>query len=120
MSTHKLVQGDVVLVPFPYSDLTQTKRRPAVVISRNKFNKKSSDVILAAASSNASRKVLAGVKILSTAKDFSQTGLKQSSVICCSKIFTADKAYIDRKLGNLPQDLLEQTCGAVSSLFECK
>ena len=28
----KLVKGDVVVVPFPFSDLTQAKRRPALVI----------------------------------------------------------------------------------------
>ncbi len=27
------VKGDVVVVPFPYSDLSQSKRRPAVVVT---------------------------------------------------------------------------------------
>ena len=30
----KFVKGDVVVVPFPFSDLTQAKRRPALVISK--------------------------------------------------------------------------------------
>jgi mRNA interferase MazF len=29
----KFVKGDVVVVPFPFSDLTQTKRRPAFVLA---------------------------------------------------------------------------------------
>ena len=29
----KFVRGDVVIVPFPFSDLTQTKRRPALVVA---------------------------------------------------------------------------------------
>ena len=29
----KFVKGDVVVVPFPFSDLTQAKRRPALVVS---------------------------------------------------------------------------------------
>jgi len=29
----KFIKGDVVVIPFPFSDLTQTKRRPALVIS---------------------------------------------------------------------------------------
>ena len=34
----KLVKGDVVVVPFPFSDLTQAKRRPALVISTLESN----------------------------------------------------------------------------------
>ncbi|MEK6725726.1 MAG: hypothetical protein AABY54_04135 [Deltaproteobacteria bacterium] len=29
----KFIKGDVVVVPFPFSDLTQSKRRPALVVS---------------------------------------------------------------------------------------
>ncbi|WP_235335003.1 MULTISPECIES: type II toxin-antitoxin system PemK/MazF family toxin [Aphanizomenon] len=29
----EFIKGDVVIVPFPFSDLTQTKRRPALVIA---------------------------------------------------------------------------------------
>jgi mRNA-degrading endonuclease toxin of MazEF toxin-antitoxin module len=36
-------RGDVVLVPFPFSDQTTTKKRPAVIISSNTYNNVSSD-----------------------------------------------------------------------------
>jgi len=39
-------QGDVVLVPFPFTDLSGTKTRPAIVVS-NKLVNRSDDVILA-------------------------------------------------------------------------
>ena len=38
----KFVKGDVVVVPFPFSDLMQTKRRPALVVAELKGD----DVIL--------------------------------------------------------------------------
>jgi len=38
----RFVKGDVVVLPFPFSDLTQAKRRPALVISELKGD----DVIL--------------------------------------------------------------------------
>jgi mRNA interferase MazF len=31
-------KGDVILVPFPFSDQTTTKKRPAVIISSNTYN----------------------------------------------------------------------------------
>ena len=38
--------GDVVLVPFPYTDQTGSKRRPAVVISRRAYNLARPDAVL--------------------------------------------------------------------------
>lgn len=45
-------QGEVILVPFPFSDQTITKQRPAVIVSSNEYNAKRADVIIAAITSN--------------------------------------------------------------------
>jgi len=45
MTTYK--QGDVLLVPFPFTDQSATKRRPAVVLSGHTYNQAHRDVILA-------------------------------------------------------------------------
>jgi mRNA interferase MazF len=44
-------RGSVVLVPFPFTDLSQSKTRPAVVVSPENINIHSPDIILAAVSS---------------------------------------------------------------------
>lgn len=44
-------QKEIVLVPFPYSDLTSVKKRPVLILSNNKFNSKSQDVIVCAITS---------------------------------------------------------------------
>jgi mRNA interferase MazF len=44
-------QGQVVLIPFPFTDLTTTKQRPAVIISSNAYNRTHPDLILAAITS---------------------------------------------------------------------
>jgi mRNA interferase MazF len=44
-------QGDVVLLPFPFTDLTTTKQRPAVVISSEAFNARQRDVVVLAITS---------------------------------------------------------------------
>lgn len=44
-------RGDVVLVPFPFSDLSTTKVRPAVVVSSALYHAEKPDLVLAAVSS---------------------------------------------------------------------
>ena len=44
-------RGDIVLVPFPFTDFSTLKQRPALVISSNTFNNSREDVILVAITS---------------------------------------------------------------------
>ena len=44
-------QGDIVLVSFPFTDLTSSKRRPALVLSPDSFNAVGEDLVLAAVTS---------------------------------------------------------------------
>ncbi|PIW85461.1 MAG: hypothetical protein COZ95_04435 [Nitrospirae bacterium CG_4_8_14_3_um_filter_50_41] len=44
-------RGDVVLVPFPFSDQTATKKRPAIVISSSAYNEVSQDTVILAVTS---------------------------------------------------------------------
>ena len=54
-------QRSVVLLPFPFSDFSNSKKRPALVVSNNEFNKKSEDVVCCLITSNPGVKY--GVKI---------------------------------------------------------
>jgi len=46
------MKGKIVLVPFPFTDLTGVKQRPALVISNNEYNQKNLDVIICGITSN--------------------------------------------------------------------
>jgi len=45
-------QGDILLVPIPYSDMTSMKKRPVLVLSNDLYNKQTEDIIVAATTSN--------------------------------------------------------------------
>ena len=45
-------QGDIVLIPIPFTDLSSQKRRPVIVISNNSYNLKSNDMVVVAMTSN--------------------------------------------------------------------
>jgi mRNA interferase MazF len=49
-------QGDILLIPIPFSDLTSSKKRPVLVLSNNDYNRKTEDIIVAAVTSNITSK----------------------------------------------------------------
>ena len=53
MTSHQ--RGDVVLIPFPFTDLTTTKTRPAVVVSSQLYHQVRSELLLAYVSSQVSK-----------------------------------------------------------------
>ena len=90
----KFVKSDVVVVPFPFSDLTQAKRRPALVIAQLEGD----DVILCQITS---RTVRDTYSISLEDLDFETGNLRQSSNIRPNRIFTADSHIILYKVGTL-------------------
>jgi mRNA interferase MazF len=90
----KFVKGDVVVVPFPFSDLTQSKRRPALVMAALEGD----DVILCQITSRAVRDNYA---LPLEDKDFSAGTLRQPGNIRPNRIFTADSHIILYKVGTL-------------------
>ncbi len=51
----KVKQRDIVLIKFPFSDLSSAKVRPALVISNNQYNSNNLDTVVLAMTSNVSR-----------------------------------------------------------------
>lgn len=45
-------QGDIVLIPVPFTDLSSQKRRPVIVISNDSYNYKADDILVVAMTSN--------------------------------------------------------------------
>mgnify|MGYP001039832887 CR=1 FL=1 len=93
--------GDVILIGFPFTDLSGTKQRPAVVISSNWFNKKGTDVIVAAISSHIPPKIEEDEYLLSP-KEQKLAGLPKQSFVKVGKIITLDQRLVRKKLGHLP------------------
>ena len=90
----KSMKGDVVVVPFPFSDLTQAKRRPALVISALEGD----DLILCQITSQNIRDNYA---VSLTDKDFQTGSLKQPSNVRPNRIFTADGHIVLYRVGGL-------------------
>jgi mRNA interferase MazF len=92
-----LARGDIVLVPFPFTDLTSSKVRPAVIVSADP---QPEDITIAFISSVLPG-ILAETEFLLTAKDknFAASGLKKDSVFKMNKLLTLSSVLIIRRLG---------------------
>jgi len=99
-------RGTIVLTPFPFTDLSGAKVRPAVVISRT--DRPGDDVILAFISSVLPSRLLAtDLSVDPSHPDFRETGLKVASIIKCDKLVTVQRRMILGELGELSSTLLQ-------------
>ncbi len=97
----RFVKGDVVVVPFPFSDLTQAKRRPALVIA----GLEGDDLILCQITSQLIKDKYA----ISINDDNFETGsLKQPSNVRPNRIFTTDSHIVLYRVGNLKMQKLTE------------
>jgi mRNA interferase MazF len=87
---------EVVLVPFPFTDSAEVKKRPAIVLSSRSFNQQSSASVMAMITSATHSPWPDDVHI----RDLSAAGLPVESIIRM-KLFTLDQRLIIRNLGVL-------------------
>lgn len=104
-------RGTIVLVPFPFTDLTAQKVRPALVVSRGA--RRSRDVIVAFVSSVLTSARREHVMVRDTDPGFSRTGLKGNSIIRCEKLATLDRRIVIGVLGRLPNSFLHRVNDAL-------
>jgi mRNA interferase MazF len=103
-------QGDIVVLPFPFADQSDSKPRPALVISNSKVNK-TRDIILAQITSTPRNDEFSFV-ITDTIVTHS---LREYSEIRCHKIFTADKNLVTKKISKIKPEAYSHIYSAINS-----
>ncbi len=100
-----MTRGKIVLTPFPFTDLTASKVRPAIVVSDPA--RIGVDLILAFISSvyNSSTLLPTDELLKMTDADFALTGLKKNSVFKMDKLATVDSAIILGEMGEVSSAL---------------
>ncbi|MBS1605306.1 MAG: type II toxin-antitoxin system PemK/MazF family toxin [Bacteroidetes bacterium] len=106
-------QGDIVLVPYPFTNLSEDKVRPAVIISNSSINK-GKDVILAQITST-----VYNDEFTFRLEDHNLTRpLQTHCEIRCSKIFTAEKSIIIKKISSLKPGEYKNLFGLIVDVFK--
>ena len=96
---------DVVLLSFPFTDLSATKVRPAVVVSPDNYNQTSQDVVVVLVTMNTSRRGAFDLLLEKSHPEFLQTGLRYDSAIRIDKVFTLNRRLIVKALGRFGPQL---------------
>ena len=106
----RFVRGDVVVVPFPFTDLTANKKRPALVIAPLEGN----DVILCQITTKGR-----GLKhsIPLSTRDFLHGSLRELSFVRPEKIFTADERIVEYQRGALKPEKIQEVISRIIEII---
>ena len=102
----RFVKGDIVVIPFPFSDLSGNKKRPALVIA----NLRGDDILLCQITSQQSNDPFA---LALNSTGFFSGSLPVNSFIRPLRIFTADKSIIFRKAGKITPELMTKVIDGI-------
>ncbi len=109
-------KGKVILVPFPFDDLSTTKVRPAVCLTEPVGPHR--HVILAFVRSRIPEQLIeSDLKMDQEAENFAQTGLKVTSVLRLHRLMTVAQSFIRRELGSLPVEWQKEVEIKLRQLF---
>ena len=106
----RFVKGDIVIIPFPFTDLSGNKKRPAFVLA----DLQGDDIIVCQITSKAKSDSIA---IPLNADDFISGSLPVDGFIRPNKIFTADKNIILSTAGYLSERKIREAVNAVISVI---
>ncbi len=101
----KVKQREIILINFPFSDLTGTKVRPALVISNNNYNQTNLDAVVLAITSNLS---LNPYKIIIESQDLERGSLPVKSAIRVDKPFSILQSKVLKIQAKVTPEILQE------------
>lgn len=101
---------DIIVVPFPFTDLTPVKKRPALVVSPDNYNKSGQDVVIAFLTSRMDVSPCFGDYRI---RFWQESGLPKASLLRM-KFATIDREIIVKRIGRL----CEKECSSVRDAIQ--
>src|SRR5262245_21315572 len=109
-------RGEVVEVDWQYSDMTGSKKRPAVVVQAELLNSIIDDTILVQITST--RHGIPGIEVVLDPAVETASGLSKLCVASCANILTFDQALVLRTIGNLSDAAMRQIADCLKTVLE--
>jgi mRNA interferase MazF len=113
MSIYK--QRDIMLVPFPFSDLSGQKVRPVLILSNDAYNQQSADVVVCGLTTNLSP---APYSIIIEVTDVEQPGtLRHKSKIKADTIASLEQTILIKQIARLKLPVFKQVIAEIEDLI---
>jgi len=110
----KFKQKEIVLVPFPYSNLSSIKNRPVLILSNDNFNYSHNDLLVAVITS---KMYIDDYSVEIDNNSLEYGILPEKSVIKTSKLFTVSKDIIIKKFSILKDEKFDEVIKKISDLL---
>lgn len=108
-------QREIVLVPFPYSDLSSSKRRPVLILSNNEYNHRFRDIIVCVITSNLFKDEYS---VVLDDDDLELGILPEKSVIKCHKLFTIEQSQVIKRFSVVKETKFEDVKNRILQLIQ--
>jgi mRNA interferase MazF len=108
-------QRDIILIPFPFSDLSESKVRPALVVSNNTYNSQSLDIVVTAITSNLSPNPY---KVFIDRKDLEGGFLPVKSAVRVDKPFSFLQGKVLKTLGTITTQKFDEVMVSLQNILK--
>ncbi|MEO8168884.1 MAG: type II toxin-antitoxin system PemK/MazF family toxin [bacterium] len=108
-------QGEILLLPVPFTDLQAVKRRPVLVLSNDRYNTSKNDILVAAITSNVTDD---DIGILIQPSDLQEGELRRTSLIRFDKLYCLNQKNIVKRFGRLKKEKHHDVIGKIRSFIE--
>jgi mRNA interferase MazF len=112
-----LSQGDIVLVPIPFTDLSSQKRRPVIVVSNNQYHRSTGDMLVVAMTSNPAA---APYSFAITSSDLESGNLNRPGTVRVDKLFTLSQGLVAKVFGRVNTAVLGRIRAVLEDLVSAK
>ena len=106
-------QGDIMLIPIPFTDLTSSRRRPVIVISNTAYNRKTADIVVVAMTSHPQQ---VDYSFTITSADLVSGRLNRLGKVRVDRVYTLAQSIVVRTFGRVNDATLEQIRRLLSQL----
>ena len=106
-------QGDVVLIPVPFTDLSSQKRRPVIVVSSSSYNRRSADAVVIAMTSNPAQ---VPYSFVLTSADLIEGALNRPGTVRVDKIYTLSQSLAVKRFAKVSPRILDRIREVLASI----